>query len=66
MLNEFSIALSDYLIELEQNLHILLTENEQLRFLNNELNNQNEQLVQLNNSLQTQIKQLHELLHNDK
>ena len=66
MLNEFSIALSDYLIELEQNLHILLTENEQLRHLNNELNNQNEQLAQLNNSLQTQIKQVHGLLNNNK
>lgn len=66
MLNEFSNALSDYLIELEQNLHILLIENEQLRSLNNELNNQNEQLAQLNNSLQTQIKQLHGLLNNDK
>ena len=66
MLNEFSNALSDYLTELEQNLHILLTENEQLRRLNNKLNNQNEQLALLNNSLQTQIKQLHRLLNNDK
>lgn len=39
MLNEFSSALDDYLTELEQNFHILLTENEHLRFLNNKLLN---------------------------
>lgn len=54
MSNEFSNGLSDYLNMLEQNLHILLIENEQLRDWNNELSNQNEQLVQLNNEFQNQ------------
>lgn len=66
MLNEFSSALDDYLTELEQNFHILLTENEHLRLLNNKLLNQNKQLHQLNNTLQTQTEQLQNLLNNKK
>lgn len=62
MLNEFSSALDDYLTELEQNFHILLTENEHLRLLNNK----NKQLHQLNNTLQTQTEQLQNLLNNKK